>query len=125
MLTHVLHTGVEVADLAQAIDLYKGLGFEIVNQFDKPEPKAKVATVKKGDTAFELWQFEDKTHPQVAFIRNHIAMYSDDLDSDVQRLVTQWYALVIPITEGVIMRYAFVQDAAGTCYEIATEKEKS
>ena len=122
MLKHVLHTGVAVADLDGAVALYKSLGFDVVNQFDKPEPKARVATVKKGDAAFELWQFQDAAHPQVAFIRNHIAIYSDDLAADVEQLERAGYELVIPITEGVIMRYAFVRDAAGCCYEIATQK---
>ena len=122
MLKQVLHTGVEVANLVKAIELYKNMGFEVANQFEKPEPKAKVATVKKGETAFELWQFEDKSHPQAAFIRSHIALYSDDLEADVQKLINDGYKLTIPITEGVILRYAFVQDTAGLCYEIAAEK---
>lgn len=122
MLKKVLHTGVEVADLTKAIELYKSLGFEVTKEFDKPEPKAKVAIVARGEASFELWQFEDKEHPQVAFIRNHVAIYSDDLENDVQRLVDSGHNLVIPVTEGVVLRYAFVQDAAGACYEIATEK---
>jgi len=122
MLKRILHTGVEVANLAETVALYKDLGFEVANEFEKPEPKAKVATVKKGDTAFELWQFEDRAHPQVAFIRNHVAVYSDDLENDVQAFIRRGYKLVIPVTDGVILRYAFVQDPAGACYEIATEK---
>lgn len=123
MIKNVLHTGIEVADLSQTIQLYKDLGFEVVNQFEKPEPKAHVATVKNGDTAFELWQFKDKTHPQVAFIRNHVAFYSDDLEKDLQQFVANGYTMVIPVTEGVVLRYAFVQDPAGACcYEIATQK---
>ncbi len=122
MLTHILHTGVAIDDLAKTIELYKSLGFEIKNQFEKPEPKAQVATVQKGETAFELWEFKDINHPQVAYIRNHIAIYSDDLENDVQQFVDWGLTLVIPITEGVIMRYAFVQDKSGCCYEIATKK---
>jgi catechol 2,3-dioxygenase-like lactoylglutathione lyase family enzyme len=125
VLTHILHTGVEVADLAEAMRLYRSLGFEVANQFDKPEPKAKVATMRKGEAAFELWQFEDTNHPQVSFIRNHVAFYSNDLAADVQTFLEKGYKLVIPITEGVKMRYAFVQDPAGTCYEIASEKESA
>lgn len=126
MLKNVLHTGIEVANLAQSIELYKSLGFEVDTEFEKPEPKAKVATVKKDDTAFELWQFEDKEHPQVAFIRSHVAIYSDELENDVQQFVDSGYKLVIPITEGVLLRYAFVQDPAGAfCYEIATQKEEA
>jgi catechol 2,3-dioxygenase-like lactoylglutathione lyase family enzyme len=91
MLKRVLHTGVEVDDIEKTVELYKNLGFEIHNKFEKPEPKATVATVKKGDTAFELWQFHDKTHPQVTFIRNHVAMYSDDLERDVQNLLDKGF----------------------------------
>jgi catechol 2,3-dioxygenase-like lactoylglutathione lyase family enzyme len=122
MLKQILHTGVAVADLAKEVALYLKLGFEVANEFEKPEPKAKVATMKKGEAAFELWQFADHAHPQVAFIRNHIAIYSDDLENDVKQLVAEGYKLVIPITEGVVLRYAFVQDAVGACYEIATSK---
>lgn len=120
MLKKVLHTGIAVSDLAKAIELYKSMGFEVTKELDKPN--AKGAWVSKGETTFELWQFEDKDQPQIAFIRNHIAFYSDDLENDVQQFIDNGYKLVIPITEGVVLRYAFVQDAAGACYEIATEK---
>jgi catechol 2,3-dioxygenase-like lactoylglutathione lyase family enzyme len=122
MLTTILHTGIAVADIDASIALYQSLGYELTKQFDKPEPAAKVASLKLGDVGIELWQFADMSHPQVEFIRNHVAIYSDDLAADVDMLVRQGYKLVIPITEGVILRYAFVQDPAGTCYEIATEK---
>jgi catechol 2,3-dioxygenase-like lactoylglutathione lyase family enzyme len=122
MLKRVLHTGVEVDDLEMAVELYKSLGFEIHNRFEKPEPKASVVTVKKGETAFELWRFYDKKHPYVAYIRSHVAMYSDNLETDVQSMIDKGYKLVIPITDGIIFRYAFVWDEAGACYEIATEK---
>lgn len=124
MLKRVLHTGVAVDDLEKSVAMFTALGFQIKNEFEKPEPKAKVATVIMGDTAFELWQFEDKTHPQVAFISNHVAIYSDDIESDVQELVGRGYKLVIPPTDGVVLRYAFVQDPSGLCYEIATEKSQ-
>lgn len=122
MLKQVLHAGVEVADLAKAIELYKSIGFEVVKQFEKT--KTKIAIVTKGESTFELLQFVDNDSPQVAFIRNHVAFASDDLENDVQKFVDDGYKLVIPITEGVTVRYAYLQDAAGACYEIATEKEE-
>ena len=122
MLLRVLHTGIAVNDLDKAIELYESLGFSIVNRFEKPEPKAHVATVRQGEAAYELWQFEDREHPQVAYIKSHVAIYSDDLPGDIKKLTADGYTLVIPITEGVVLRYAFVQDVSGTCYEIATEK---
>ena len=81
-----------------------------------------MAHVTKGDMTFELWEFEDTSHPQAVFIRNHIAILSDNLREDVERLQETGYKLTIPITDGVIMRYAFVQDPAGANYEIAIKK---
>jgi hypothetical protein len=46
----------------------------------------------------------------------------NDIEADVEHLVSKGYKLRIPITEGVVFRYAFVQDIAGQSYEIATEK---
>jgi catechol 2,3-dioxygenase-like lactoylglutathione lyase family enzyme len=123
MLKRVLHTGVRVADLDTAVALYISLGFTVSGHFEKPEPKASVTTVQKDGAAYELWHFEDETHPYVPFISHHIAIYSDDLAHDVDELVSEGYKLVIPITDGVKLRYAFVQDAAGACYEIGTEIE--
>lgn len=120
MLKKILHTGVEVADLTKAIELYESLGFKVVNQFEKT--KTKIAIVTKGESTFELLQFVDNDSPQVAFIRNHVAFASDDLENDVQQFVDNGYKLVIPITDGVMVRYAYLQDEAGACYEIATEK---
>lgn len=122
MLRNVLHTGVAVNDLEKTVSLYESLGFKVTNRFEKPEPKAQVATVQKDETAFELWQFEDTKHPYVAFIRNHIALYTDNLPQAIEQLEHDGYKLVIPITDGVVLRYAFVQDKSGACYELATEK---
>lgn len=124
MLKRVLHTGIRVENLNKAINLYESLGFKVANRFEKPEPNARVVTVQKGDTAFELWEFVDTEHPQVQYIQNHVAIFSDDLESDTEVMVKQGYKLVIPITEGVVLRYAFVQDKTGATYEIATTKAK-
>ena len=122
MLKKVLHTGVRVDNLEKTVELYKSLGFTIRNEFEKPEPKAKVVTVEKDGAAYELWEFEDTGHPQVEFIQNHVAIYSDNLTADIKDLESLGYKVVIPITEGVILRYAFVRDPSGATYEIATEK---
>jgi methylmalonyl-CoA/ethylmalonyl-CoA epimerase len=122
MLKRILHTGLAVPNLEDAIKMYQILGFKVVNRFSKPDLKAEVALLSKGETTFELFQFNDPSNPQVQFIRNHIAIYSDSIEEDVTNLLEQGYKLTIPITEGVIFRYAYVQDASGTNYEIATEK---
>ena len=122
MLKKILHTGLAVADLESAVELYKSLGFEMVKKFNKPDINADVALVAKGETTFELFEFHNRNHPQVEFIRNHIAIYSDAIEEDVNKLLKQSYRLTIPITDGVIYRFAFLQDKTGTNYEIATDK---
>lgn len=119
MIGKLLHIGFEVTDLKQSIDLYNKLGFVVKKEFEKADPKAKVAHVvnKDGDT-FELWQFIDKDHPQVEFIRRHIAFESDNLGEDIEKLVHQGCELVIPITKGVSLTYAFVRDPSSNYIEV-------
>ncbi|HUY85204.1 MAG TPA: VOC family protein [Candidatus Dormibacteraeota bacterium] len=122
MLKKILHTGLAVNDLEGMIKLYESLGFEVIKRFHKSDINADVVMVTKGETTFELFEFHDQDHPQVEFIRNHVAIYSDSIEEDVNALLKQGYRLTIPITEGVVFRFAFLQDKAGANYEIATEK---
>ena len=122
MIRRILHTGVEVADIEKARTLYDNMGFQQIYQLDKPELHAKLIALKKGDTAIELWQFDDHDHQYHQFIKNHISILSDDLDNDVEQLVKNGFKIVIPKTEGDLLRYVFVQDTAGLCYEVAVEK---
>ena len=122
MLKYILHTGLAVPDLEQAIAMYQELGFKAAKRFHKPDLAADVAMMTKDDTTFELFEFHDPDHPQVKFIRNHIAIYSDALQEDIATLSQKGYKVTIPITEGIVFRFAYVQDAIGTNYEIATDK---
>jgi catechol 2,3-dioxygenase-like lactoylglutathione lyase family enzyme len=122
MLKRILHTGLTVPNLKASIDLYESLGFKVENKFHKSDISADVAMVGNGETMFELFEFHNLAHPQVEFIRNHIAIYSDSIEEDVDKLIKQGYELVIPITEGMVYRFAYVQDSAGMNYEIATDK---
>jgi catechol 2,3-dioxygenase-like lactoylglutathione lyase family enzyme len=120
MITTFLHTGIEVQDLEKALKFYENMGFKVVKRFEKPEPKAHVAhIVSKDGTRIELWQFLDINHPQVEFIRKHIAFSSNDLKNDIQELVKNGCEVVIPITKGVVLTYAFVRDPSGNYIEIA------
>jgi catechol 2,3-dioxygenase-like lactoylglutathione lyase family enzyme len=122
MLKRILHTGLAVPDLDKALEFYHTLGFETTKLFNKSDIDADVALVTRGETAFELFEFHNPAHPQVEFIRHHVAIYSDDLEADINALTDQGCKLTIPITDGVIFRFAYVQDASGTNYEIATDK---
>lgn len=122
MLKRILHTGLAVHNLEKSIQLYESLGFEVEKKFHKPDLDADVAMLSKGETTFEVFQLNNPDHPQVEFIRNHVAIYSDNIEKDVTELVNQGYRLTIPITEGVVYRFAFLRDKSGTNYEIATDK---
>lgn len=120
MIKNFLHTGFEVDNLEQAIELYSGLGFSLEKQFEKPEPQALAAQMSSpSGTGVELWQFIDKEHPQVEFIRQHVAVESDDLEGDINELVAAGCEVVIPITNGVTLTYAFVRDPSGNYIEVA------
>ncbi len=123
MLKRILHTGLAVPNLQDAIKMYGSLGFQATKEFHKADLDADVAMVTKGETTFELFQFNNPDHPQVVFIRNHIAIYSDSIEEDVKTLLENGYRLTIPITEGMVFRFAYVQDSVGCNYEIATEKD--
>jgi catechol 2,3-dioxygenase-like lactoylglutathione lyase family enzyme len=122
MLKKVLHTGLAVPNLESSIKMYESLDFKLDKKFHKPDIDADVAIVMRHETAFELFEFHNQNHPQVEFIRNHIAIYSDAIEEDINKLLGQGYQLTIKITEGVIFRFAYLQDQSGTNYEIATEK---
>ena len=122
MIKRYLHTGIAVPSLDKAIRFYEGLGFQLESKFHKPEPSAEVAQLVKNDAVFELWEFHDKEHSHVPYIRQHIALYSDNLEADVRKLVDSGYKVTIPDTHGVKLRYVFLQDATGNNYEIATQK---
>ena len=94
----------------------------MVEEFEKEDIKAKVALMTKGESSYELFEFEDMSLPTVDLIRNHTAFYSDSLEEDIAIFVDLGYKVTIPITEGKILRYAYVQDKHGTNWEIATDK---
>lgn len=109
--------------MIEAITFYENLGFELSKQFHKPGLDAEVDMMTKGEATYEIFQFNQTDNPEVQFIRNHIAIYSDDLENDVKKLVDQRYKITVPITDGVVFRYAFLQDSVGVNYEVATEKD--
>jgi len=124
MIKKFWHVGLTVKDLDQAIAQYQKLGFEVVDKFEKDEPRAHVAQLKHANgSGVELWQWLDEKHPNVEFIRSHIAFTSDDINKDVAQLVDQGCEIVIPKTEGMTVTYVFVRDPSGSYIEIAEVKD--
>ncbi len=124
MIKKFWHVGLSVKNLDEAIAYYKNLGFEIVDKFEKSEPHALAAEMKHANgSGIEIWQWLDHSHPQVEFIKNHIAFVSDDQDADVQKLVDQGWEIVIPKTTGVKVTYVFLRDPSGNYVEITDIKD--
>ncbi len=124
MIKKFWHVGVSVKDLDKSIAQYRKLGFKVVDRFEKPEPHALAAELEHSNgSGVELWQWLDEKHPQVEFIKSHIAFASDDIDNDVQTLVDQGCEIVIPKTKGIIVTYTFVRDPSGNYIEIAEIKD--
>jgi catechol 2,3-dioxygenase-like lactoylglutathione lyase family enzyme len=123
MIKKFWHVGLTVNNLDMGIAEYEKLGFELDHKFEKPEPKAHAAHMKHSNgSGIELWEWIDEGHPQVEFIRRHMAFESDDFDNDVKELLARGYELVIPKTPGVTVTYAFVKDKSGNFIEIAERK---
>ncbi len=115
-----LHTGITVKNIDKTLQLYGHLGYSVEKLFERPDLDAHAAQIKHIDgTVLELWQFESENHRQIRYIKQHVAFGSNALEEDVAVLTQTGYRLVIPITQGAILRYAFVQDPSGNCLEIA------
>ncbi|MDB5160818.1 MAG: hypothetical protein JWO96_198 [Candidatus Saccharibacteria bacterium] len=124
MIEKFWHVGVTVKDLDKSIDHYKKLGFAVVDKFEKGEPHAFAAELTHPNgSGLELWQWLDPDHPQVEFIKDHLAFVSSDQDADVQELVDQGWEIVIPKTTGVKVTYVFLRDPNGNYVEIADIKD--
>jgi catechol 2,3-dioxygenase-like lactoylglutathione lyase family enzyme len=116
VITKFLHTGFEVNNLDEAIKSYEELGFKLTKRFEKPEPKAYFAQMSSLDgSGIELWQFIDTEH------RQHIAVSSDDFEKDIEELVKKGFEIVIPITKGVVLTYAFLRDPSNNYIEVAKQ----
>jgi catechol 2,3-dioxygenase-like lactoylglutathione lyase family enzyme len=117
------HVGLSVANLEEGIAEYEKLGFEVVQKFEKPEPKAHAAHMTHPNgSGVELWEWVEKDHPLIKVIERHIAFESDNLEDDLGRLIKDGYEIVIPKTQGVTAVYAFIKDKSGNYIEIAERK---
>ena len=118
----IIHSGFRVKNIDKSIALYESMGFTLQSRFEKPEPKAQVATVvDENGVGLELWQFEED-HPLNQYIGQHLAFLCNDASADAQRLLAHGFDEVIPYTEGVKLNYIFVQDEFGDVFELAEER---
>lgn len=106
MITGVFHNGVRVVNLERSIELFEHLGYTIETRFTKDILKCHAAIVRRGDHAFELFEFEDTIHEWVGYISNPIAFYSDDIEADIADFIARGYKLV---TQSMMGRYSVLR----------------
>lgn len=121
MIKRFWHVGFGVENLERAIKDYEALGFEVVQRFEKSQPKSIAAHMNHSNGAsIELFQFFDKTHPQVEYIKQHMAFESDNLDEDLANLESKGWEIVIPKTSGTSVKFfAFLRDPNEQNIELA------
>lgn len=117
MIIKFLHHGLQVADIDEAIVFYESHGFKLTKRFKREDLFAEAAHMEHEGGVIELWEFR-APHPDQVFIAKHAAIESDNLEEDLENFKANGFTEVIPITQGKILRYAFVQDRLGNCIEI-------
>lgn len=91
----LLHAGLKVRNLEDAIKLYENLGFVVWKRFEKLEPKAQVTMLTSSEgPGIELWQFEED-HSYNEFIGWHVAFMCDDVRKDAEHLTQAGFRIVI------------------------------
>lgn len=125
MIRKFWHVGFGVEDIDKAIEEYESLGFKLVQKFEKDEPKSKAAHLTHPNgSGIEMFQFLDKNHPQVEFIKQHMAFVTDNIDEDIKKLQDSGCKIAIPKSVGVTVKhFAFLRDPNGQYIELAETGE--
>ena len=117
------HAGFAVKNLEDTKAMWCELGFVVEKEFNKPEPKARVAVMNDGSNGkLELWEFDKFDTKFVDIIGRHIAFFCDDVKKDAAILKKRGYTEVIPFPEGITVDYLFLQDEFGAFYELTQLK---
>ena len=118
------HVGLAVKNLGEAKKLWNSLGFLVEKEFEKSEPRAKVAVLRDGSGGrLELWEFDQSSDPLIKVIGKHAAFLCEDARADAANLIANGFKEVVPFTEGVTLDYIFLQDELGAFYELAQPKK--
>ena len=120
MITGLDHIGIRVEDIDSQRAFYETLGFNVAGSFEAASIALHgVMMRKQGGVGVELLHFGDLSNEYVPIIEKHSAFASDNLEEDIERYIAAGYELVVPISEGdVVKRYAYVKDSAGNYIEL-------
>ena len=95
-MKRIKHIAIVVKDMEKAIENYRDMfGFEVADTLDAPGGEMKVVMLSCGEVNLELFQPLTDTGSFADFLKetggglHHIALTSDDVDGDFQKLKAQ------------------------------------
>ncbi len=94
------HVGIVVADLAAATEIYRRLGFRLLDLIEMPEQGVRLAAFAAGDDYLELLTPLDPESGVARFLAargdgvHHVAYAVTDLAAALRRLETAGYELI-------------------------------
>lgn len=100
MIRKISHIGIAVKDLDSAIKMYRKLGLEVEGTEIVESQNVRVAFIPVGDVRIELLEATMEDSTIAKFIEkkgegiHHIALNTDDLESDLQSAETQGITLI-------------------------------
>lgn len=136
MILGLHHAALSVPDMQRALDFYCGvLGFEVVMEAELPEglmerpfglsrADCKVRMIRKGNSCIELFEFGapagpgDGGRPVSRHGIAHIALASDDVPGDYQRLCEAGVAFNTEPQGEAPMRWCYGRDPFGNAIEL-------
>jgi methylmalonyl-CoA/ethylmalonyl-CoA epimerase len=129
-LLKIDHLGIAVKDLAEALQSWKALGFDVEAMHDVPTERVKTAFLPIGETHLELLEPTDPTSVIAKFLEkrsglHHVCVLVDDIDESLRALKARGVLLVdeVPRVGAGGCRVAFVHPkaAGGVLLELKEE----
>lgn len=124
MLERIDHTTITVRDLQRSVDFYTGLlGFTVDHEMDIPESNLKIIFLRLGNTMLELFGVPNVQGEVLSDVNEvvgfkHIALLTDDVDREYERLKNKGVKFRITPTTVQSVRIAFFKDPDGVDIEL-------
>jgi len=137
MILGVHHAALAVTDMEAALAFYCGLlGFEVAMEAEVPsgidvmgeamgidDSGFKVRMIKKGNSCIELFEFNVSEHGDIRRPVNrtgltHIALASDNIDEDYEKLAANGVVFNAPLLGAAPSRFAYGRDPFGNVIEL-------
>jgi len=123
------HIGIAVAQLEEAVELYRALGLEVAGVEDVPDEGVRVAFLPAGEARIELLEPLDDASPVARFLTrrgpgiHHLCVRVDDIRATMERLREAGFELLSEEpragAEGALVCFVHPRSAGGVLLELA------